>query len=328
MTTRSNPTMRPSLEKAEITSTWPSTTARYINDESKLRFGIAQLHAGQEHWAETVEAVDDWRRYQVSPDPLGFYLKAIAQYQLEDFDGAIASTKEAIARGRPREGWLRLLSALYSEQQDYANATPVLEELLLRFPKRQYWVQLSLLYGAQENYEVSLAVQQMAYDQGFLTESKELLRLARSYLYHELPYAAAKVLDSGLTEDLVEADSKNYELLANSWIAAREYERSVPALETAAALSDDGNIYVRLGQVYMQGEQWSEAARMLHKALDKGDLEDPGNAVLLLGIAFYNDSRAVQARRYFVRARKFEATRAQADHWIDHLARESGSESG
>ena len=62
-----------------------------LRDESKLRFGIAQLHAGLEHWALTVEWVDAWLRYDAYPDPLGFYLKAIAQYQLEDFDAAIAA---------------------------------------------------------------------------------------------------------------------------------------------------------------------------------------------------------------------------------------------
>ena len=78
----------------------------------------------------------------------------------------------------------------------------------------------------------------------------------------------------------------------------------------------------------MQREEWSEATQMLRKALDKGDLKNQGNAVLLLGIALYNDSKAAQARRYLGRARQFEDTRAEADRWISHLARESGSQSG
>ena len=36
----------------------------------------------------------------------------------------------------------------------------MLEELVLRFPKKIYWVQLSLIYGALEKYPASLAVQQ------------------------------------------------------------------------------------------------------------------------------------------------------------------------
>ena len=49
----------------------------------------------------------------------------------------------------PKEAWLQLLAALYVRKSDYASATPVLEELVLRFPKKAYWVQLSLIYGSQ-----------------------------------------------------------------------------------------------------------------------------------------------------------------------------------
>jgi tetratricopeptide (TPR) repeat protein len=300
-----------------------------LRDEAKIRFTIAQLYAQLEDWPQVISWLKDWRRYVPQPDPNGIYLMALAYFQMGDYDSAIAKTREAIELStEPRENWFRMLYALYTEQEDYDNATPALEELLLRFPKKQYWVQLSLIYGAQDDYDTSLAVQQMAYDQGFLTEDKELRRLARSYLHRNLPYPAAVVLEKGMADGLIEADSEAYELLANSWIAAREFDRSIPPLQAAADLSDDGNLYVRLGQVHMQREQWGEAAQMLQKALDKGDLRNEGNAVLLVGIALYNDSKATQARRYFARARQFEDTRDEADRWITHIARENGSQSG
>ena len=300
-----------------------------LRDEAKIRFTVAQLYAQLETWPEVISWLEDWRRYLPRLDPGGIYLMALAYFQMGEFDAAIEKTREAIALAdEPRENWFRMLYALHTEKQDFESATPVLEELLLRFPKKQYWVQLALIYGAREDYDVSLAVQQMAYDQGFLTEDKELRRLARSYLYRDLPYPAAKVMEKELEDGRIEADSGAYELLANSWIAAREYDRSLPPLERAAELADDGNLYVRLGQVQMQREEWSEAAQMLRKALDKGDLKNQGNAVLLLGIALYNDSKAAQARRYFTEARQFEATRVEADRWIGHLARENGSQSG
>jgi tetratricopeptide (TPR) repeat protein len=247
----------------------------------------------------------------------------VAYYQLEDFQSAIAQSKRAIELSEePREAWLRLLAALYSRAQEHTNAAPVLEELMLRFPKKAYWVQLSLIYGARENYRHSLAVQQVAYLQGLLTEDKELRRLARSYLYHELPHPGARVLEEGIEEGRIEADAASYELLANSWIAAREYERSLGPLRKAADLSEDGNLYVRLGQVHVQREQWTQAAELLQKAVEKGDLRDPGNAQLLLGIAYYNDERVAQARSSFARARKHDKTRQAAENWMAHIERQ------
>lgn len=296
-----------------------------LRDESKIRFSVAQLHAGLEHWQEAITWVDNWARYERNPDPVGFYLKAIAQYQLGDFDGAIASTHEAIERaGTPRESWLRLLVALHSEKEDYEAAAPHLEELLLRFPKKQYWVQLSLIYGAREDYNRSLAVQQMAYEQGYLDEDKDLRRLVRSYLYRDLPYPAAKVLDEALERGTVDPDVDAYKMLANSWIAAREYDRSLPPLQKAAVLAEDGNIFIRLAQVHMQREEWGKAAEMVEKAIEKGDLKDRGKADILLGIAHYNDNSPRRARSFFVRARQYDSSRVEADRWIKHLETETG----
>jgi tetratricopeptide (TPR) repeat protein len=300
-----------------------------IRDEARVRFNIAQLHAAMQQWSEVIVWLNRWLLYVDDPDPLGFYLMGIACYQLEDFDAAIVHTKRALdSSPEPREAWLRLLAALYSQKEDYESATPVLEELVLRFPKKEYWVQLSLIYGAREDYRRSLAVQQVAYAQGFLAEDKELRRLARSYLYHDLPYPAAKVLEKALEDGAIESDPEAFELLANSWIAAREYDRSLAPLRKAAELSQDGNLYVRLGQVHMQREAWGEAAELLRKAVEKGGLEDPGNAELLLGISYYNDSRVARARSSFLRARRHDSTREEADRWITHLAAEANPEAG
>ena len=300
-----------------------------IKDEARVRFNIAQLYGSLQDWHQIIDRLDEWLLYVEEPDPLGFYLMGIAYYQLNRYDKAIEATKLAIGSGRePQESWLRLLASLYSEKQDHVSATPILEELILRFPKKQYWVQLSLIYGARVDFRRALTVQQVAHAQGLLTSDKELRRLARSYLYFDLPYAAAIVLEKSLDDASIEANAGAYELLANSWIAAREYKRSRVPLAKAAALSEDGNLYVRLGQVHMQDEDWDVASSLLKKAVDKGGLDDPGNANLLLGISYYNGAQAARARDAFKRARKHDKTKADANRWITHIDSENGESAG
>jgi len=298
--------------------------AMQVDEETRIRFAIAQLHAASQDWQAVIDSLLRWFRYSPEPDPTAYYLLAIAYFQMENFDEAIRFAEIAVDNSpEPREGWLQLLAALYIQNQDYANATPVLEELVVRFPKKDYWVRLSLIYGARDDFRGSLAVQQVAYLQGLLTEDKELRRLARSYLYHELPYQAAKVLEKGIADGHVASDVDSQEMLANAWIAAREYDRSLAPLQQAARLSDSGDLYIRLGQVHMQREEWSEAAELFQQAIRKGGLEDPGNAELLLGISYYNAESVDRARAYFSRARKHESTRAQADNWLTHIEREA-----
>ena len=295
-----------------------------VKQDAELRFNVVQLYAALGQWRDALDAIEAWAPYVEERTPLSYYLQAVAFYQLDDPEQSIVYAEKAVQSSpEPKEGWLQLLAALYVKQQDYKSAAPVLEELVVRFRKKEYWTQLSLIYGAIDDFSGSLAVQQIAYMQGLLTTDKELRRLARGYLYNELPHPAAEVLQQAIDQGSVEADVAAYELLANSWIAAREYDKSLEPLAEAASLSEDGNLYVRLGQVRMQREEWSEAVRLFQKAVDKGDLSEPGNAHLLLGICLYNDESVDGARASFALARKHEDSRSQAEAWIDHIENEA-----
>lgn len=295
-----------------------------VDTETTIRFQIAQLLAGMYLWQEAIDAVYEWFRFAEEENSLAYYLLGIANFQLGNLDLAIVNTEKAIeVEGEAKQGWLQLLAAVYVQKQNYKKAAPVLEQLVMNFPKKQYWVQLGLVYGAMDNYRGQLAVQQVAYAQGFLTEDSDLRRLARSYLYAELPYPAALVLEKGLADGRIEPEAKSLELLANSWIASREYEKSLPPLVEAATVSEDGNLFVRLGQVFLQRENWKGAAERFEDALEKGGLTSPGNVHLLKGIAYYNDKQLFRAESSFIDASKHEKTAKDAERWIEHLRKEA-----
>jgi tetratricopeptide (TPR) repeat protein len=306
------------FEKAVATESLP------IDEEASVRFNIAQLYGALEEWRKVIETLDSWFPYVEEPNPLAYYLIAISYFQLEEFEKAVGPATRAIElSSEPREGWLQLLAALHLQRSDYASSVPVLEQLVTLFPKKQYWVQLSLIYGARDDYEKSLTIQQLAHAQGLLTEDSELRRLARSYLYHQLPEPAAQVLEKGLAEGQIEADRDVLELLGNSWIAAREFGNAVEPLRKAALLSDDGKLYLRLAQVHVQREEWSQAASLLQNALEKGGLDDPGKAHVLLGICYFSDDHPGRARSAFLRAQQHDSTRGEAKAWLEHIRRET-----
>jgi tetratricopeptide (TPR) repeat protein len=298
-----------------------------VRDDNRIRFNIAQLYAASQQWPEVITALDRWARYVEAQDSFAYYLRAVAHFQRDELDAALADARQAVElSSEPMESWLQLLAALHSQKEDFASAIPILEQLVVRFPtKKQYWIQLALTYGAVQDYPRAFAVQMLAYRQALLKEDKELGRLARVSLHQNVPYQAAEVLEKGLAEGAIPRDSEALELLANSWIAAREYERSLAPLRQAAELAQNGNLFVRLGQVYMQREAWQEAAEVLQQAIAKGDLKDPGNADLLLGISYYNDHRVDQARASFARARRHDSTREAAERWITLVERDLSS---
>ena len=298
--------------------------ALLIGEEATIRFSIAQIQASQGQWEEVDETLSEWFPYVERPNGIAYYLLAISRYQRDMYDEALAPALESLeVSDKPQERWLQLVAALHLQVEDFDSAVPILEELVTRFAKKQYWVQLSLIYAAGGDYQNALRVQQLAYAQDLLTTSDELQRLARTFLFHQLPYPAAKVLDRGLEEGRIDPDRDVLELLGNSWIAAREYENSIEPLQRAADLSEDGRLYLRLGQVRVRREDWKAATALIHKAIEKGGLVDIGKAQMLLGISYFGDDRQKLARRAFSRARQHESTRADANAWLDHIDRQT-----
>ncbi len=295
-----------------------------IDDEASARFSIAQIYATMEEWQKVEEALGEWFHYVERPNGGAYFLLAISHYRREQYQEALAPALKALAVSeKPDERWLQLVAALHLQNEDFESAVPILERLVTRFLKKQYWVQLSVIYSVRGNYQHSLRVQQLAYAQDLLTQDDELRRLARTYLFHQLPYSAAQVLERGLAEGRIEGNRKVLELLGNSWIAAREYEKSIAPLQRAADLAEDGRLYLRLGQVRVQREDWKEATALIQKAIKKGGLDDAGKAHLLLGISYYSDYHPESARTAFRRARRHESTRTDAQAWLEHIARQS-----
>jgi tetratricopeptide (TPR) repeat protein len=292
-------------------------------DRTDLRFMIAQLHLQEENWAEAAKNLEMWFQVAAEPNPAAYYILAITYYQLEDLDKALVPAQKAVdLADHPQESWLQLLLALHLTRKEYAKSVPLLDELIKRYPKKTYWVQLSTVHAAMENFQKALVPLQLAYSQGLLDRPDEVRRLAELMLFLDLPYRSAMVIEEALADNLIEGESSAYELLSNSWIAAREYEKSVVPLQRAAELSGDGEIYVRLAQVQLQREKWTEAESALQRALQKGGLQNLGTAQLLMGIVYYSQSRPHEALSWFGQATQHELTREEAQNWVKYIERE------
>jgi tetratricopeptide (TPR) repeat protein len=213
-----------------------------------------------------------------------------------------------------------MLSALYLQKEQYRDAIPVLQQLVTVAPdKKTYWMQLSSVYGQMEDYGNALAVMQIANSVGLVTEDSEVRRLADLLLFNDVPYRGAQVLEAAIEKKTVNLDDKLYEKLANCWIAAGEYDKSIAPLQRAAELAPNGDTFIRLGEVHVQREDWPAAIQAIERGVAKGQLKDPGNAQLMLGIAHYSQKNYQAARPFFERARQSEKHRQVADSYLQAI---------
>ena len=292
---------------------------------AQARYQRAQLLMAEERWLEGEAALEEWLAANPQHNPAAEYLLAVARYQANDFDGALAPARAAVdSMTQPQENWLSLLLALHLQSERYLDAIPLLQQLVVLVPaKKSYWLQRSSVYGQIEDYANSSAIMQLAYNAGLLTEDGELRRLADLLLFNKQPQRAATVLEEAIEKGSVTLDDKLYEKLANAWIEARELDKAIAPLERAAELATTGRLFVRLGEVHVERQDWTAAEIALGRGVAKDGLDDLGAAQFLMGVVLFEQGRFTEARPWFAPAREARAHRETADAYIREIARRS-----
>ena len=296
----------------------------YLPDSAmqQLKYNLGQLYLGQEGYDRAIELFEAWLEGAEKPDAQAHFMITIAYAGKEDWVSALEHARTSVALSTtPVENRLRLLLAVEFQNGNLVETLDVLKQLVTLFPKKDYYMQLAFGYSNFGDEEKALAMLELAYQQDYLDKERELTQLTQRYLYHNLPWPAAKVMAKGLDDGTVEASTKNLELYANSLLHAREYTDAVAPLAEAAELSEDGDLYVRLAQVHLEVEDWRKARKALESAIDKGSLRDNGNAQLLLGISNYNEKRFLSARTAFLAAADEEKTSESAAKWLKYVDR-------
>ena len=287
-------------------------------------FTIAQLHFLQENWQKGIDTLNQWMAVTEIPSTNAYVLLANGYFQLKDYDRSLENIQIAIDREEaagklPKEQWYNLARFIHFDRDNYAEALEILEILIMYYPKKQYWVQASHLYGEQKDEARQLAILEASYEQNLLDRSQDLVLLSQLYLNAEVPYPAARTLEKGFKDDIVEDDSKNYELAGVAWRQAQEVAKSLPMLELAAEKSEKGELYARLGSVYLDVDKNKEAVAAISKGLKRGGVKRSDQARLALGMAYFNLGEFNSARKAFREAAKDERAKTFAQQWLKYI---------
>ncbi len=291
-------------------------------------FRLAQLYFVNEDYARSVKVLDKWMASQTEGiRPEAYMLKAQAYYQMEQYAQAeapiIAAIKEARARQQPlSESWLGLLRAVYYETSDYKKAVRVLAEMVQRWPKPNYYKQLSGMLGLMGQQKGQLYVMHAAYVAGMLESEFEILNMARLYMAEDAPFPAIELLQKAMTAGEVEENAANLQLLAQAMALAKDSEGQIPVLQKAAELSGDAMQYMYLGQAQIGLYRWNDAVVSLQKALKIGGLERPGSVYMQVGTAYFNLKKYGKALQAFREASADEDYARQAKLWQQYVSQE------
>ena len=284
----------------------------------------AQLHFTEEDYEAALKVVR--QLISVIPEPSAdvLMIEGQALFQLQRYDEALVPIKTAIEMYRdqgqtPRENWLLLLRVIYFEQKEYELMIDVVKDLIRYYPKDTYVLTLAGIYSELGDTKKQLALTEVLYEKGMLNTASHITNLANLYLLHGVPYKAATLLDKEINAGIVEANERNLRLLSQAWYQAREDEKSIPPLERAAGMSEDGELYVRLAQAHLNLENWAAAEDAVLKGLNAGGLKRTDQAYIMLGMARFNQKHLNDARNAFERALNDNRSRRAAEQWIAYV---------
>ena len=285
---------------------------------------LAQLEFTVEDYPAALEMVKRLMAVVTEPAADVFMLLGQAHFQMGNYELAIEPITTAInmykEQGRvPRENWLLLLRVCYWELKDFPNMLIVLEELIEAYPKDSYILTLAGVYSELGDTKKQLALTEALYEGGYIDGKQHAVNLANLYLLHGIPVKAARVLDKEIAAENIPADVRNLRLLSQAWYSAREDRKAIPPLRQAAEISDDGELYVRLAQSYINLEMWSEAAQAAQKGLALGGLKRTDQANIMYGMALFNQKKFSQARRAFQAAGRDSRSKRASQQWVRYV---------
>lgn len=300
-------------------------------------YTLAQLSFVNEDYQKALHFMETWITKATNPGADPYIFMGQVYYQMQDYPQAIAQIERGISVAKERniavkEQWWGLLNYLYYEQENWPKVLEILEILVRDFPKRDYWVRLAGIHGQQGNDDESLWTYEAADVAGFLTQQSDLTNYAGLLMQAEVPFRAARVLERGFKDKIIERTDSTLQSLGQAWQLAQETQKAIPVLEDAAKLSDAGRIYERLAQLYLDNDQFDHCVSAADGALKKGGLHGESGMYTVRGMCEYNREKMKAARESFVTCRTTarreddETGRRICQQWIDYIDNEQKRE--
>jgi len=265
-------------------------------------------HAVQKaNFAKTVAYLQRWMRDSTKPpydqsrqDATLFYANVLYNQAVsgdpEHPDPELLKQSEAeIEKGlrlttHPKENFYLILLAISQQQQNYERLADILELLVKQHPaKKDYWPQLAGVYSnlavqeknpekAKEyNTRAILAIER-AQALGFMKTPKENYSLFGMYYNVGQFGKATEILHSGLRDNSIESEQRNWELLASSYQQVDKPFQAIEALtEGAKHFPKSGQLDYQIAMIYYGLNKSEDAYKHLQTATTKGNLDKPGS---------------------------------------------------
>ncbi len=296
------------------------------NRESTLLL-MGQLKFAVEDYNGSIDAYLEYLNMALDIDISAYQRVGIAYYSLEDFPNSLNYILEFMDQTRASgeevdKSTYDLVRSLYLLVDDLENALQATREMIVLFREPGDWEFMVNVLGALERFDEQAQFIYAMNTFGMVDNEGQIVNLSGQLFNTEYYWGAAKILEQGLEEGLLDPDADNWARLAQSYQLAREDEMSIEPYITAAELSEDGENYSRLSSIYINLSQFEDAVDALDQAFAKGNLNRADQAYLRQARALLELNRHDEGIEAAQLAARDERSEDAAETWVQYLNNE------
>lgn len=282
-----------------------------------LRFNLAQLLVAMEQYDKAIVQINIWLKATPKVSTQQRLLIASANYFAKHYIVAEKQVDTLFSKVKlPQKSTYELGLAIYVENKKYEKAINLLQRALAQYANDEnFWRHLAGLYRQTHQESLAVASLQSAYELKLLKDD-EIVNLAKMLFYLDAPFPAARLLQDAMQNHLLKVDTERLKLLAECWLAAREYQSAIDSFAEAASFANDGDLYLRQAEILIDQERWGESVNTLQKAFSTEKISKKGKAQLLLGIANYEAGNLLAAKDAFLQAMQVGKQKKTAKQWL------------
>lgn len=310
----------------------------YATPEQKVQFNqnLAAYYSQKNDAANTMKYYAAF--IETNPDPTPSEVATLSRLYFQQDDNAQGVTwmNKAIDLAKqknevPEELFYQLLDRAYVEMKEPGNRLTNLEELVMRYPKAEYYSRIIAIYSqsTKEDRVLMLNTYRLAMADTGLTTVGEHLSYADNALVLGSPGEALRAMERGMAAGIVPSAGSNQEVVQEAKTAIARDRKDLPRDAQAAAKDPKGEMDVKIGLGFYSIGEWNKAIEAVSRGLSKGGVKRADDANLLLGAALLEVGKYDEAKQAFAAAGAAAATNRYmarlASLWTAYADRKAGS---
>lgn len=310
-----------------------NTNALLTSEQNTLRINVGQLYMVRENVTEGIRQIELALANGATLNANLAKILATAYAQEENWSGGLRYA-EHYYNNSEKSGMsyndFSLMQLYYQSLDRSDDELRVVREALTYHPdNRNAWQNLISLFARTGREEDAFEANKLMYLNGMLRceNGDRLLNLAQYYSFYDNPFRAATILERNINAGCIEESVRNLETLANMWRQASEFGRAIPVLERISEITGDGENALKLAEALYQENRYEEAARWFETALNRGGLDEAGDAWVLLGTVRFELGNRQGALEAFERGAQYPSARRAANDWAQFVRGQIRAES-